>query len=393
MSQRPIARSPDLMKLRNEGFDIRMEGGYLVVRDIPYLKSEGVIDRGKLACALSCADDVAGPPADHTAHFIGSHPCNADGTLMVEIVNSANAVVISADITTNFYLSAKPKPRDNYRDFHEKITAYVRRLSEPAEDVDSTVTAKTFPFVEAAENESVFHYVDMATSRADLGEVSRKLLLGRVAILGLGGTGSYILDLISKTPVGEIHLFDGDTFSQHNAFRAPGAASGAELLPRPYKVDYFHGIYSKMRKGIVPHREFVSDENLDKLTGMDFVFMSMEAGPVKARVAEKLLAQGTPFIDVGMGVYLKNGALGGTLRTTVGTSAKYDHLADLMPCTDGGLKNEYDKNIQIADLNALNAAFAVIRWKKIFGFYADQRGEHYSTYAITRNETNNEELT
>lgn len=38
--------------------------------------------------------------------------------------------------------------------------------------------------------------------------------------------------------------------------------------------------------------------------------------------------------------------------------------------------NEYDTNIQIAELNALNAALAAIRWKKLWDFYADQEGEH-----------------
>lgn len=391
MSQRPIARSPDLSKLRNDGFDIRMVGGYLVVRDVPYLRAKNEIAHGILACAISAADDVCGPPADHTAFFVGDHPCNTDGTPMIQVVLALNAVVISDTITTNYYLSAKPKPRDRYVDFHEKVTTYVRRLSGPAEEVDPTVTAKTFPFIPTEDDDSVFHYTDLATSRSDIGEVSRKMRLGKIGILGLGGTGGYILDLVAKTPVVEIHLFDGDVFSQHNAFRAPGAASGADLQQRLLKVDYLHGIYSKMRKGIVAHREFISETNLDQLTGMDFVFLSMEAGPVKARVVEKLLAQGTPFIDVGMGVYLRNGALGGTLRITVGTPSKHDHLAELLPLSDGGLKNEYDRNIQIAELNALNAALAVIRWKKIFGFYADQRREHYSTYSITRNETNNEE--
>jgi tRNA A37 threonylcarbamoyladenosine dehydratase len=45
----------------------------------------------------------------------------------------------------------------------------------------------------------------------------------------MGGTGSYILDLVAKTAVMEIHLFDGDDFNQHNAFRAPGAASLEDL--------------------------------------------------------------------------------------------------------------------------------------------------------------------
>ena len=32
---------------------------------------------------------------------------------------------------------------------------------------------------------------------------------------------------------------------------------------------------------------------------------------------------------------------------------------------------DYERNIQIADLNALTASMAVIRWKKFSGFYQD----------------------
>ena len=47
----------------------------------------------------------------------------------------------------------------------------------------------------------------------------------KVVIVGLGGTGGYLLDLLAKTPIEEIHLYDDDIFGTHNAFRAPGAAS------------------------------------------------------------------------------------------------------------------------------------------------------------------------
>jgi len=47
-----------------------------------------------------------------------------------------------------------------------------------------------------------------------------------------------------------------------------------------------------------------------------------------------------------------------------------------------GAENEYDKNIQIADLNALNAALAVVAWKKLLGFYHEAPRMHYSTYTI-----------
>ena len=55
------------------------------------------------------------------------------------------------------------------------------------------------------------------------------------------------------------------------------------------------------------------------------------------------------------------------------------------------IPQEYGTNIQIADLNALNAALAVIRWKKHLGFYSDLEHEHHSTYQIDGNEITNED--
>ncbi len=58
---------------------------------------------------------------------------------------------------------------------------------------------------------------------------------------------------MAKTPAREIRLFDSDEFLQHNAFRAPGAASLEELRDAPKKVDYLKDIYTKMHRGIVAH--------------------------------------------------------------------------------------------------------------------------------------------
>lgn len=392
MSQRPIDRSPDLKKLRDEGYDLQVVHGYLLVHDIPYLVSKDEVGRGVLIFPLSLTNDVANKPADHTADFAGVYPRNADGSQMTQAVNSEKDVAINDTVTAKFYLSVKPVPSGVYPDFYAKVTQYVRTLGNPARGVDPTATAKTFPLVRADEGDSIFHYVDTASSRAEIVAVTRKMALKKIAILGVGGTGGYILDLVVKSPVEEIHIVDGDIFQQHNAFRAPGAASGEELEERLPKVVYFERIYSKMRRGIVPHPEYMSEAMLDLLNDMDFVFMSMEAGPVKALVVERLEQRNIPFIDVGMGVYLsKGGQLGGTLRTTTSSPKMHAHLKQRIPFSDGSVKNEYDKNIQIAELNALHAALAVIRWKKLFGFYADLEGEHYSTYAIARNETNNED--
>lgn len=392
MSQRPIGRSPDLKRLRDEGYNLQIVEGYLVVQEVPYLNGKGELKRGILVCALSAVNDIATPPGDHTAHFIGEYPCHADGSQMSQVVNSPNDVRINNDLRTNFYLSAKPKPADNYKDFYHKVTTYCRLFGGPAQEkFGPSISAKTFPVMrdDADDEESVFLYTDTASSRADLVEVNRKIRLNRVAILGLGGTGGHVFDQVAKTHVREIHLFDGDRFLQHNAFRAPGAASGDDLEKQPFKVDYFHGVYSKMRRGIVPHPEYITAENLHLLEGMDFVFICMESGPIKKPVIEKLIALGIPFVEVGMGIYQRNGSLGGILRTTAGSAAKHDHIWERVPLSDGGIKNEYDKNIQVVELNALHAAIAVIKWKKMFGFYADQSQEHYSAYVIGRNDINN----
>jgi hypothetical protein len=56
-----------------------------------------------------------------------------------------------------------------------------------------------------------------------------------------------------------------------------------------------------------------------------------------------------------------------------------------VPLADTDEENEYNRNIQIADLNALNAALAVIKWKKLAGFYRDDRHEHHATYTVAAN--------
>jgi hypothetical protein len=54
-------------------------------------------------------------------------------------------------------------------------------------------------------------------------------------------------------------------------------------------------------------------------------------------------------------------------------------------------ENVYDLNIQIAELNALNAALAVIKWKKLCGFYVDDTFEHHSLYVVNGNAMINED--
>jgi len=233
------------------------------------------------------------------------------------------------------------------------------------------------------EDNSVFKYVDTASSRAGIGAVNGKICGQRVGIVGVGGTGAYILDLVAKTEVAEIHLFDGDVFSQHNAFRAPAAPTLAQLQAKPYKVDYFAELYSNMRKGIVTHSSFLDEANVSLLDGLDFVFLCLDVGAAKRAAVERMVGNGIPFIDTGIGIVLSDGKLGGIIRVTASTPQTRDSAAPHISYSDTDDEaNEYATNIQIAELNALNAAIAVIRWKKFFGIYRDQRNDFYIGYSI-----------
>ncbi|WP_375769802.1 ThiF family adenylyltransferase [Archangium gephyra] len=391
MSQRLISRSPDLRRLRDEGYEIEIRGNHLVIKNVPYVNARREVLRGTLISELSLAGDVTIPPATHVAMFSGEEPCNQDGRAITQITHSSSVAQIDRELFAQRSFSAKPTS-GRYEDYYDKMTTYVAILSGPAQVIDPQATAKTFPVIAEAAEDSVFHYMDTASSRAGIGVATQKLELGKVAIVGLGGTGSYVLDQVAKTPVKEIHLFDGDKFSQHNAFRSPGAPSTDELKAQPLKVNYLHGVYSKMHRHIIPHGYYVDLSNVEELRGMNFVFLCLDRGESKRALVEKLEEFGVPFVDVGMGLYLAKGSVYGVLRVTTSTPEMRDHVRqkNRIPFSDGG-DDPYSSNIQVADLNALNASLAVVRWKKLFGFYGDLEREHFATYTLDGNTLVNED--
>jgi len=388
MSRQLINHNPDLKRLQDEGYHVEEVSGYLVLRDVPYVNARGEIKRGILVSDLQLAGDRTVKPT-HVARFAGDHPCNRDGSEIKEIKHASAAEKINDTLTTLHSFSSKPA--EGYTDYHHKMTTYVAIISNPARAIDPDVTAQTYPVIEPEEgDDSPFNYIDTASSRADIVAVTKKLKLSKVAIVGLGGTGSYVLDFVAKTPVREIHLFDGDTFLQHNAFRAPGAPSVVELRRALKKVGYLKSRYSKMHRGIVTHPYSLGVSNAGELEGMDFVFLCLDGGEHKKHVFEKLEELGIPFVDTGMGIQIVDEKLLGLVCLTTSTPQKREHVRDRVSFADGG-DNEYSRNIQIADLNALNATLAVIKWKKHFGFYKDGENEHHSTYDLDGNIIHNDE--
>jgi hypothetical protein len=390
MSHKLISRSPDLKQLRDEGYDLEVvKSNHLLVKSIPYVDSKGHIHRGTLVSELTISGETAAAPGTHVVYFAGEFPCHKDGTPIAQLLHTSGNQDLGNSLVVNHSFSNKPP--QGYPNYYEKMKRYIEIISHPAQAIDGNVTARIYPAVASADEESVFTYLDTASSRAGITAAMTKLEIGKVGIVGVGGTGSYVLDFVSKTPVKEIHLFDGDKFLNHNAFRSPGAAGLEDLMAAPLKVDYLKGRYSKMHRGIVSHAVYLDASTVDQLLDMDFVFLCLDKGEPKRLLIERLEAKGTRFIDVGMGVTLVDGSLLGHLRVTTSTPQKRDHVRRRVQFADDGADDEYSQNIQIADLNALNAALAVIKWKKLFGFYYDPDQEHHCTYTLSGNRLNNED--
>jgi len=390
MLQGQINRSQDLKRLRDEGYEVEVKNGYLIIHHIPYVNSKREVKFGKLISPLSLNNNVTIRPQNHVVSFMGEYPCNNDGTIITAIQHSGQTDQLLFDgIVINFSFSNKPP--NGYSNYYEKMTRYAEIISAPAKSLDKTVTAKTFKVIVDNEDETVFNYIDTNSSRANIYQLNSKFKGQKIAIIGLGGTGSYILDFVAKTPVDEILLFDSDEFLQHNAFRAPGAVSINILNKKLKKVHYFAEVYSQIRKGITPYAENVTEENIELLKGLSYVFICIDSNAAKSLIISYLRDFGVTFIDVGLGVNIVEDNLIGTLRVTTGTTSKFDHISNRIGF-DVIEDNEYATNIQIADLNAFNALMAVIKWKKLCGFYQDLKQEYNSTYTINTSQLINEDF-
>lgn len=385
MSSKLTVLNPSIHRLIEEGFEIEIVRQHLLVHSIPYLNQSGEVKFATLACSFVENGEQDSRPQNHTMWFKGEYPHDGKGRPMTEVVNSPNQHVLFDEFGVDFYLSNKPNGQD-FNNFYDKVVHYHTLFVSQARTVDPNADGRTNITHGQRDERSVFSYPDTASSRAGITAITQKLEDSRIAIVGVGGTGSYILDLLAKTPIVEIHLFDADEFEPHNAFRAPGAASLDQLQSAPKKVDYFLDAYSAMRNGIVAHSYFVDEQNVHELKSFNFVFVAVDNGQARRVVTEYLVNQGIPFIDVGMGIEIVEDAslqLRGTCRVTLATNEKNLHLAQRANLHDDDDEALYKSNIQVADLNAMNAALAVMRWKQYMGFYLDQGQAHNLNYTLS----------
>ena len=166
-------------------------------------------------------------------------------------------------------------------------------------------------------------------ARSGIAKVQDRIRSMRVAIIGLGGTGSCVLDVIAKTPVAEIHLLDGDVLEWHNYMRAPGAPTSEEIAAQrseaPAKVDYHRSKYEHLRDGIYAHR--ISPESQSEFAellaanSIDFAFVCIDQlpdsdSPRQDHIYGALSDAGVPFVDSGVSITLEDDTIQGAITTS-----------------------------------------------------------------------------
>lgn len=373
MFQKLVSHNDDIRRLVEKGYAVAFDSNCMVIRDIPYLNGQKELQIGAIVTKLVFVDQERVTQDDHQIYFDGSVPHDLNGTPIPNLGGGPAQLLLGEscqDIIVQRSFSNKPKPDGKFvafNDFFEKIESYVTIISSPAIELHK-VTPYTFRAVKEVVSDSVFKFQDTLTSRAEITDLSVKFKNDVIAVIGLGGTGAYVLDFLVKTPVKEIRAFDLDDYHVHNAFRSPGRLEPTELGKK--KAEVYQSRYDNFRTGLSVTPKFLDGSCSEDLDGVTFAFVCVDKGSSRAGIFDLLISKGIPFIDVGMGLNRKRGPLNGQLRTTYyspehGQNVRDKGLASLADSPD----DLYKTNIQISELNALNACLAVIKFKQLRGFY------------------------
>jgi hypothetical protein len=377
MFQRLVSHNEDLARLVDKGYAVAFHvSNYLVVRDIPYLDEAGDLHWGAIVTTLEFLDQDRVKPANHEIFFAGSHPHELAGSPIANLGGGATSVPLAGDafqdVVVQRSFSNKPKPNGVFRDFvdfFEKIESYVSIISGPAMERHG-VTPLTGKSVADEIEDPIFKFRDTLTNRAEIGELAAKFEDEVIAIIGLGGTGSYVLDYLVRTRVKSIRGFDGDKFHVHNAFRAPGRTSEGEF-DKP-KALVMQERYENFRHGLTLKSMMIDETSANEFDGVTFAFVCVDKGSSRARIFDLLISLGIPFIDVGMGLRKKPQGLTGSMRVTQFLPERAAAVRNRQFASEvDEPENEYRANVQIAELNALNASLAVVKYKQLRGFYRD----------------------
>lgn len=354
------------------GFEVSIDGDVVRAARVPCLLKDG--EQG--TCTIEKSFDPSnGPPTDRLGSATHAVRVRTDPEID-GLVYGANGSPIGNCIDTD---------QKSWSDISiKKVPLNAPVKDESAEEVVHRYAKQIVGAVTAAGEStwdddavpSPFKIPNTFETRAALAPIQDRARRQSVAIIGLGGTGSYVLDLISKAPVSEIHLIDDDVIKWHNLFRAPGAPTAEEVeslrAGEQRKVDYHSTKQESFREGMQPHSVQVNGTEMwrDFLAAhpVDFAFVCIDqaANEDSSRqdgVYQALAETGVPFIDSGVSISVEGGAIRGVVRTSFNGRGS-DHWKPAIPNAKVAGAVQGYRNVQLPEVNALAASLAVMEWRR-----------------------------
>jgi len=374
------------------GFDVKVGSDCIRAERVPCLLANGVV--GVCAIETSC-DPASKKPdqriggADHAVRITldGEHDgrvYNADGTPIGNFIGGDERTWSNISIKKGSSVS----PEED-----ESASDLIHRY---AKQIVGAVSAAGYSDTASLTRRSPFKILNTFEDRAAIAPVQDRIREQRIAIIGLGGTGSYVLDLIAKTPVKEIHLLDADEIDWHNFMRAPGAPTAEEIESKRkasmLKVDYYHAKYGSLREGIHVHTVRVDDlatfRELLLDLAIDFAFVCIDQlansdSPRQDVVYCALNAAAVPFIDSGVSLSVEDAAVRGAVTTSAYDAGSVLWKEAIPAARVEGHVPGY-RNVQLPEVNALAASLAVIEWRRRTKQYVSESTSFLYKYRLEK---------
>jgi len=205
------SHNPFLKDLLDTGYHVDFVGGYLVIYGLPYLDQDGELQHGDWMSKPDLNGPIIDPPtSNHQAWWRGSRPHNQEKA-QLKLGGGADRVTIEqglvSDCSFSFKLLDENGEKRDYKSFDEKVQTYLAAITGPAM---AAFPDKATPLrgieIKAAAQGTPLRFPDTMSSSYNINDISFLLRDKKVAIVGLGGTGSYILDFVARTHLERIAL-------------------------------------------------------------------------------------------------------------------------------------------------------------------------------------------
>lgn len=369
-----------------QGFTIRVHSDVIIVEGVPCLLADGTVSTCTIEKSFDPATDIPTDRIGSAVHAVRIMPNDTQDGCVYGADQSIIGNHIGGDgeswsiISIGKGTSDRPEADRSARDL---IYRYVKQIV-------GAVYAAGHHVPNSLAIQHPFKFPNTYEGRSGVAPIQNRIRGQCIAIIGLGGTGAYVLDMIAKTPVGEIHLVDDDYVDWHNFMRAPGAPTQGEIDSlREFKrcgtdcfgkVDYYQSKYASLREGVHAHTVRLDDSPkcnaFFREHCIDYAFVCIDQGensesPRQDVVYSALSEAGIPFVDSGISISLDSDAVSGAITTSAYGAGSLEWEIGI-PNAFLNDKGPGYRNVQLPEVNALAASLAVMEWRRQTGQYVSK---------------------